>query len=66
MRQQAQNMKMQVTVLKQRSVEVLQGLAKKEYLSNPDNIFDFKENNKTRHLTKEVDFEIKKALADFQ
>lgn len=47
--------------LKKKAVEMLQGLAKKEYLTNPDQIFDFPENNKIRHLSKEIQFEINKA-----
>jgi hypothetical protein len=53
-----------VTVLKKQAVEMLQGLANKEYLTNPDNIFDFPENNKVRHLTKEINFGLKEALDD--
>ena len=40
--------------LKKRAIDMLQGLAKKEYLTNPDQIFDFPENNKIRHLSKEI------------
>ena len=51
-----------ISELKKRAVEMLQGLAKKEYLTNPDQIFDFPENNKIRHLSKEIQFEINKAV----
>lgn len=43
-----------ITGLKQKAVEMLQSLANKEYMTNPDNIFDFPENNKIRHLSKEI------------
>lgn len=56
--------KILISGLKKNAVEMLQGLASKEYMTNPDNIFDFPENNKIRHLSKEIQHEIGKASTD--
>lgn len=54
-------MKGTISSLKRQAVEMLQSLAKKEYMTNPDNIFDFPENNKIRQMSSEIQFEIGKA-----
>lgn len=51
---QIDELKVTIKNLKLEAIESLKGLAKKEYLGNPNNIFDFPENNKIRELEKKA------------
>ena len=55
-----------ITGLKNQLIGILKDMAMKEDIADPDHIFDFPENNKVQHLTKEVNLELQAAFEDIR